>query len=65
MAVVQQNFNRYVCGLGTIQSDMPPGPSKIKEQSCLTDTPPSDMTTNTVKLYQPRLLHCQYKIHAV
>ena len=43
---------------------MPPGPLEIKELSYLTDTPPSDMTTNNVKLYQPRLLHCQCKIHA-
>ena len=27
--------------------------------------PPSDMPTYTVKLYQPRPLHCQYKILAV
>ena len=29
---------------------MPPGPMEIKEKSYLTDTPPSDMSTNTVKL---------------
>ena len=33
---------------------MPPGPLEIKEKSYLTDAPPSDMPTNTVKLYQPR-----------
>ena len=44
---------------------MPSGPLNIKEQSYMTDTPLSDMTTNTVKFYQPRLLLCQYKIHAV
>ena len=44
---------------------MPPGPLKIKEKSYLTNAPPSDMPTNTVKLYQPRLLHCQYNLHAV
>ena len=53
-ASVQYNFNRYACGLGTIQSNMPPGPLEIKEKSYLTDAPPSDMPTNTVKLYQPR-----------
>ena len=30
---------------------------EIKEKSYLTDAPPSHMPTNTVKLYQPRLLH--------
>ena len=65
MATVQRSFNRYACGLGTIQSNMPPGTLEIKEKSYLTDTPPSDMSTNTVKLYQPGLLHCQYNIHAV
>ena len=59
MATVLLNFNRYACGLGTIQSNMPPGPLEIKEESYLTDAPPSDMPTNTVKLYQARLLHCQ------
>ena len=39
------------------------GPLEIKEKSYLTDTCPSDMPTNNVKLYQPRLLHCQYNIH--
>ena len=29
---------------------MPPGPLEIKEKSYLTDAPPSDMPTNTVKL---------------
>ena len=33
---------------------------EIKEKSYLTDAPPSGMSTNTVKLYQPRLLHCQH-----
>ena len=65
MATVQWNFNRYVSGLGTIQSNMPPGPLEIKEKSYLTDAPPSDMSTNNVKLYQPRLLQCQYNIHPV
>ena len=65
MAAVQRNFNRYACGLGTIQSKMPPGPLEIKEKSYLIDAPPSDMPTNTVKLYQPRPIHCQYNIHAV
>ena len=64
MAAVQCNVNRYACGLGTIQSDMPHGPLEIKEKSYLTDAPPSDMPTNNVKLYQLRLLHCQYNIHA-
>ena len=32
-------------------------PLEIKEKSYLTDAPPSDMPTNTVKLYQPRLLN--------
>ena len=50
MAAVGGNSNRYACGLGTIQSDMPPGPLKIKEKSYSTDSPPSDMPTNTVKL---------------
>ena len=31
---------------------MPPGP--LEEKSYLTYAPPSDMPTNTVKLYQPR-----------
>ena len=26
--------------------------------------PSADMPTNNVRLYQPRLLHCQYNIHA-
>ena len=38
---------------------------KIKEKNYLTDAPPSNMPTNNVKLYQPRLLHCQYNIHVV
>ena len=56
------NFNRYACGLGRIQSNMPPGPLEIKEKSYLTDAPPSNMPTNNVRLYQPRLLHCQYNV---
>ena len=36
---------------------MSPGPLEIKEKSYLTDVPPSDMPTNTVKLYQPRIQH--------
>ena len=63
MAAVQLNFNRYACG--TIQSNMPSGSFEIKEKSYLTDSPQLDMPTNNVKLYQPRLLHCQYNIHAV
>ena len=39
---------------------MPPGPLKIYS----TDAPPSDMPTNTVELYQARLLNCQNKMHA-
>ena len=39
MVAVQWNFNIYACGLGTIQSNMPPGPLEIKEKSYLTDTP--------------------------
>ena len=35
---------------------MSPGPLEIKKKSYLIDAPPSDMPTNTVKLYQPRLL---------
>ena len=47
-------------------SDMPPGPLKIKEKGYMIDDPPSDMQTNTGKLYQPKLLHCQSKkTHAV
>ena len=57
-----ESSNRYASGLGSIQSNMPPGPLKIKEKSYLTDAPPSDMPTNNVKLYQPRLLHYQYNI---
>ena len=65
MANIRRNFNRYACGLGTTQSDMPPGPLKIKKKSYSTDAPTSDMPTNTVKLYQVRLLlHCQCNIHA-
>ena len=64
MTAVRWNFNRYACGLGTIQSDMPPGPLKIKEKGYSTDVPPSGMPTDTVKLYQERLLlHCRCKIH--
>ena len=65
MAAVQLNFNRYACGLGSIQSKMPPGPLEVKEKSYSTDAPPSDMSTKNVKLYQPRRPHCQYNIHAV
>ena len=65
MAAVQLNFNKYACRLGTIQSNMPPGSLQIKEKCYLTDAPPPDMPTNTVKLYQSRLLHCLYNIHAV
>ena len=36
---------------------MSPGPLEIKEKSYLTDVPPSDMPTNTVKLYHPRIQH--------
>ena len=60
VATVQLNFNRYACGLGTILANMPPDPLEIKEKSCLMDAPTSDMPANNVKLYQPRLLHCQY-----
>ena len=49
----------------SIQSNMHLGPLEIKEKSYLTDAPPSDMPTNNVKLYQPRLLHSQYNIHAM
>ena len=56
MAAVQWNVYTYACGLGTIQSDMSTGPLEIKKKSYLIDAPPSDMPTNTVKLYQPRLL---------
>ena len=65
MAAVQLNFNRYACGLGTIQSNMPPSPLEIKEKNNLADAPPLNMPTKNVKLYQPRLLHCHYNIHAV
>ena len=47
-----------------IQSNMSPGSLEIEKKSSLTDAPQSDMHTNTVKLYQPRLLHCQYNLHA-
>ena len=50
MVAIQLNFNRYACGLGTIQSNMPPRLLEIKEKSFLTDAPQSDMHTNTVKL---------------
>ena len=43
VAAVQWNFNRYVCGLGTIQSKMLPGLLENKEKNYLTDAPPSDM----------------------
>ena len=55
-------FNMPSDRIGTIQSDMPPGPLKINEKSYSTDAPPSDMPTYNVKLYQTRLLHCQYNI---
>ena len=48
VAAVQLNFNRYAYGLSSNQSNMPPGPLKIKEKSYLTDAPPSDMPTNFV-----------------
>ena len=44
---------------------MPSGPLEIKDKSYLTDAPPSDMPYKIVKLYQPKLLHCQYKLHTV
>ena len=60
ITAVLWNFNR----LDTIQSDMPPGPLKIKKKSYSTDASPSGMPTNTVKLYQARLLlHCRCNIH--
>ena len=65
MAAVQWNIYRYACGRGTFQLDISPGPLEIKKKSYLTNPPPSDMPTNTVKLYQPRLLNCQNNIHAV
>ena len=69
MAAVQSNLNKYACGLGTIQTNMPSDPFEIKEKSYLTDAPPSDMPTKmptkTVKLYQPIMLHNQYNIHTV
>ena len=37
MAAIRWNFNRYAYRLGTIQSNMLPGPLEIKEKSCLTD----------------------------
>ena len=40
---------QQIC-LRTFQSNMPPGPLKIKEKSYSTDAPPSCMPTNTVKL---------------
>ena len=45
--------------------NMPLGPLEIKEKIYLTDAPPWDMPTNSVKLYQRKLLHCQYNIHAM
>ena len=65
MAAVRYNCNRYACGLGTIQLEIPPGSLKINEKSSSTDASPSDMQTNTVKLYQAKLLLlCQCNIHA-
>ena len=40
------------------------GPLKIKEKIYFINALPSDMPTNTVKLYQARLLHCQRNIQA-
>ena len=51
--------------LELFKSNMHPGLLENKEKNYLTDAPPSDMPTNNVKLYQPRLLHRQYNIHAV
>ena len=65
MATVQCNFNRMICMWTWYYSNMPPGPLENKEKSYLADAPSSDMPANTVKLYQPRLLHCQYNIHVV
>ena len=64
MAAFWCNFIIYACGRGTIQSDMAPGPLKMKEKSYSTDAPPSAMPTNTVNLYCARLLHFQYNINA-
>ena len=36
-----------------------------ERENYLTDASQSDMPINTVKLYQLRLLHCQYNIHAM
>ena len=63
MAAVQSSTYMPSDQIGTIQPDMPPGPLKINEESYLTNAPQSDMPTNNVKLYQTRLLHCQYNIH--
>ena len=49
LTAVQLNFNRYACGLGGIESNMPPGPLEIKEKSYLTNAPPLDMSTNNMK----------------
>ena len=51
MVAVQLNFNRYACGLGTIQSNLPPDRLEIRVEKYLTGAPPSYMPTNTVTLY--------------
>ena len=51
------SINGMYAGSVAVQSNMPPSPLEIKKKSYLTDAPPSNMPANTVKLYQPRLLH--------
>ena len=63
MAAVQSSTYMPSDRIGTIQTDMPPGHLKINKKIYSSDSPPSDITTNTVKLYQTILLHCQYIIH--
>ena len=43
---------------------MPSGPLKIKEKIYSNNGLPPGMPSNTVKLYQERLLHCQRNIQA-
>ena len=60
-----ENSTDIPADLVVFNQTCPLGPLKIKEKSYLTDAPLSDMPTNNVKLYQPRLIHCPYNIHAV
>ena len=62
MAAVWWNFNRYACGLVPFNQTCLLVHWKSQRKATRV-MPSSDMPNNTVKLYQVRLLHCQYNIH--